>query len=94
VPFKSRNHAALTEPNRVGELLRAIDGYSGQVTTLCGLQLAALLFLRPGELRAGQWSEVDLEGAAPTWRIPAHRNPGQPRTAQKLSNGRGALSRA
>jgi integrase len=73
VPFKSRNHAALTEPGRVGELLRAIDGYTGQVTTLCGLQLAALLFLRPGELRAGQWSEFELEGNEPTWRIPAHR---------------------
>jgi integrase len=73
VPFKSRNHAALTEPGRVGELLRAIDGYAGQVTTQAGLQLAALLFLRPGELRAGQWSELELEGNEPTWRIPAHR---------------------
>jgi integrase len=55
----------------LGALLRAIDGYQGQATTRFGLQLLALLFPRPGELRKAQWSEIDLETAV--WKIPAER---------------------
>ena len=70
-PAKSRNFASVTEPARVGELLRAIDGYSGQPITALALKLAPLVFVRPGELRGAEWSEFDLEGAE--WRIPAAR---------------------
>jgi integrase len=70
-PVKSRNFASVTEPARVGELLRAIDGYSGQPITAAALKLAPLVFVRPGELRGAEWSEFDLEGAE--WRIPAAR---------------------
>jgi integrase len=70
-PVKSRNFASVTEPARVGELLRAIDGYSGQPITALALKLAPLVFVRPGELRGAEWSEFDLEGAE--WRIPAAR---------------------
>jgi integrase len=70
-PVKSRNFASVTEPARVGELLRAIDGYSGQPITAFALKLAPLVFVRPGELRGAEWSEFDLEGAE--WRIPAAR---------------------
>lgn len=59
--------AAITEPKKVGELLRAIHGYSGHPTTVAALKLAPLLFVRPGELRHAEWSEVDLEAAE--WRI-------------------------
>lgn len=52
-PVKSRNFASVTEPRRVGELLRAIDGYSGQPITAFALKLAPLVFVRPGELRGG-----------------------------------------
>lgn len=69
--MKSRNFASVTEPARVGELLRAIDGYSGQPITALALKLAPLVFVRPGELRGAEWSEFDLEG--PEWRIPAAR---------------------
>jgi len=72
-PKATENYAALTEPPKVGELLRAIDGYVGQPTTRAALRLAPLLFVRPGELRAAEWSEFHLEGKESEWRIPAAR---------------------
>src|SRR5665213_2591702 len=63
--------AAVTDPKAFGGLLRAIDGYSGQKTTQAALKLMALLFPRPGELRAAQWSEFNLDEAI--WTIPAER---------------------
>ncbi|MCW0393795.1 Prophage integrase IntS [Xanthomonas sacchari] len=68
---KNRHYASITEPARVGELLRAIDGYTGQFTTLCALKLAPLVFTRPGELRKAEWSEIDLE--ARQWSIPGEK---------------------
>ena len=68
---KVKHHAAIVEPKKVGELLRAIDGFTGQFVTQCALKLAPLVFVRPGELRQAQWSEFDLDGAI--WRIPATR---------------------
>ena len=65
------SRAAITEPEEVGGLLRAIDGYTGHFVTKCGLQLLALTFLRPGEVRLGEWSEIDLDEKL--WRIPAKR---------------------
>jgi integrase len=70
-PVRPRNFAAVTDPARVGELLRAIDGYVGQPVTALALRLAPLVFVRPGELRAAEWSEFDLDNAE--WRIPAAR---------------------
>ena len=66
-----RNLAAITEPDRVGELLRAIAGFTGSYVTRCALQLAPLLFVRPGELRQAEWTEFDLDVAQ--WNIPAHK---------------------
>lgn len=60
---------ALTDPKAFGALLRAIDGFEGQPTTRMALQLMALLFPRPGELRNAEWTEFDLDGAI--WTIPA-----------------------
>lgn len=65
------HRAAITEPSRIGELLRAIDGFTGQPTTKAALQLAPLVFVRPGELRGAEWSEFDLDGGM--WRIPGER---------------------
>ncbi|HXS73595.1 MAG TPA: integrase arm-type DNA-binding domain-containing protein, partial [Rhodanobacteraceae bacterium] len=67
----ARNFAAITEPAEVAELLRAIDGYQGHPVTLAALRLSPLLFQRPGELRAMEWSEIDLDAAE--WRIAPHR---------------------
>lgn len=70
-PVVSKNHAAITDPVRVGELLRAIAGYCGHPPTAYALKLAPLTFVRPGELRLAQWSEFDID--AQEWRIPAER---------------------
>jgi integrase len=66
-----KHHAAITEPKEVAPLLRAIDGYEGGFVVKCALQLAPLFFVRPGELRHAEWTEIDLDGA--TWSIPAHK---------------------
>lgn len=70
-PTKEKHHASVTEPKAVAELLRAIDGYQGTLATRCALNLAPLVFVRPGELRHAEWSEIDLE--AGEWRIPAEK---------------------
>lgn len=70
-PIQSRHHAAITEPRRVGELLRAIDAYHGHPVTRAALALGALLFQRPGELRHAEWAEIDLDGGM--WTIPSGR---------------------
>jgi integrase len=66
-----KHHAAILEPAKVGELLRAIDGYEGRQENRYALRLAPHVFLRPGELRQAQWSEIDFHGKI--WRIPADR---------------------
>lgn len=68
---KVQHRAAVTDPIALGGLLRAIDGFDGQPTTRAALQLMPLLFPRPGELRAAEWREFDLDDAI--WRIPAER---------------------
>lgn len=70
-PVPTRHHAAIIEPKRVGELLRAIDDYKGHAVTRAALALAPLVFQRPGELRKAEWSEFDLDAA--TWCIPSER---------------------
>lgn len=72
-----KHHAAITEPKAVGALMRAIRGYTGEPVTRAALQLAPLVFVRPGELRGAEWSEFDLAEAV--WRIPAER--------MKMKNG-------
>lgn len=72
LPSPQKKHlAAITEPEKVGGLLRAIDGYEGHFVTKCALRLAPLLFVRPGELRQMEWAEIDLEAAE--WNIPAEK---------------------
>lgn len=63
------HYGAIIDPMRVGELLRAIDGYEGQPITKLAMQLAPHVFVRPGELRHAEWNEFDLDGAL--WTIPA-----------------------
>ena len=66
---KVTHYGAITVASKVGELLRAIDGYEGQGITRFALQLAPHVFVRPGELRHAEWSEIDLEAAL--WTLPA-----------------------
>jgi len=60
-PARGGNFAAITDPAKVGELLRAIDGFHGTFVVQSALRLAPLVFVRPGELRRAQWDEVDLD---------------------------------
>ena len=70
-PSKAKHLASITDPARIGELLRAIDGYRGSFIVRCALRLSPLLFVRPGELRKAEWREFDMD--AGEWRIPAAR---------------------
>lgn len=66
-----KHHAAILDPIKFGELLRAIQRFDGHRVTRLALQLAPHVFVRPGELRHADWGEIDLEAA--TWKIPAGR---------------------
>lgn len=66
---KVQHHASVTDPKGAGELLRAIDGFTGAFTTRCALRFAPLVFVRPGELRHAEWCEFEFDKAE--WRIPA-----------------------
>jgi integrase len=66
-----KHHAAITDPKEVAPLLRAVDGYQGHFVVKCALRLAPMFFVRPGELRNAEWSEIDLDKAV--WNIPAHK---------------------
>ncbi len=68
---EKRHYAAITDPAQLAPLLRAMDGYSGHIYSRTALLLTPLLFVRPGELRKAEWSEIDFEAAE--WRIPASK---------------------
>jgi integrase len=65
------HRATIVDPVDIGALLRAIDGFDGQPTTRAALRLAPYLFVRPGELRQAEWTELDLDGAV--WSLPAKK---------------------
>lgn len=66
-----KHHPAIVEPEAVGELLRAIDAYSGNAITRLACQISPHVMLRPGELRQAEWDDIDLGKAV--WNIPAER---------------------
>lgn len=70
-PHRSRPHSAITDPALFGQFLRDVDHYHGYYATVCLLKLAALVLLRPGELVAAEWVEIDFETS--TWVIAAKR---------------------
>ena len=65
------HYAAITEPKQAGDLMRSIHSYTGHPYAVAALKLAPLVFLRPGELRSAEWSEIDLDKSE--WRIPAEK---------------------
>ncbi|MDZ7811869.1 MAG: integrase arm-type DNA-binding domain-containing protein [Ideonella sp.] len=81
-PVPTRHHAAIVDPVKAGELLRAMADYQGNPITRGALALSALLFLRPGELRQIEWAWLDLDGAVLT--IPADM---MKRTKDAKANG-------
>ena len=68
-PVRGNHFAAVTDPKKIGALLRAFDAYKGTTTVSCALRLAPLIFVRPGELRRAEWSAIDLDAAE--WRFTA-----------------------
>lgn len=70
-PVEGGHMPSITDPDRIGEMLRAIEGYRGTAITRAALALSPLVFTRPGELRWSTWAEFDLSAA--TWTIPAVR---------------------
>lgn len=70
-PWKPVHFASITDPVKVGELLRAMDAVRAGLIVKSALRLAPLLFVRPGELREAKWAEIDLDAAQ--WNIPAER---------------------
>ena len=87
-PVHAEKYATLTKPEEIGELMRAIDAYSGDPSTEYALQILPLVFTRPGELRNARWGEFDLNDsvdvgasglqglappAGPLWRVPGER---------------------
>jgi integrase len=70
-PVVTAHHAAVIDPHAIGALLRAIESFRGSFPVWQALRLAPLVFVRPGELRKAEWTEIDLDAA--TWRLPAAR---------------------
>lgn len=70
-PANVKHHASVKDPKAAGELLRAIEGFTGAFTTRCALRLAPLVFVRPGELRHAEWTEFDFSKCE--WRIPGSK---------------------
>jgi len=91
-PSTPQHHASVTDPEGVAALLRAIDGHRGSNVTRYALQLAPLVFVRPGELRKAEWSEIDLE--AGEWRIPPGRMKMKTKHIVPLSSQAVAILRA
>lgn len=67
----AENFAAITEPKQAGDLMRSIFAYAGHPYTVAALKLSPLVFVRPGELRTAEWTEIDLDEAE--WRIPGSK---------------------
>lgn len=70
-PPRARHYAAITDPQKLGQLLRDMRAYNGNVITRAALLLSPLLFQRPGQLRLAHWEDVDLEQAL--WRCPPEK---------------------
>jgi integrase len=95
-----RHRAAIVDPAELGALLRAVDGHNGMPEVRGGVQLLALTFVRPGELRGARWTEIDFDKAV--WTIPGarmkmrrpHRNPLARQTIVVLKNLRAITGQA
>lgn len=68
-PYRGKSFAAIVEPQRFGELLRAIKAYKGGPIVRAAMQIAPVLYQRPANLRMMEWAELDLDAAL--WTIPS-----------------------
>ena len=67
---QSKNYPTITDPAQIGELIRAIDGFTGTFVVGCALRLAPLWFCRPGEIRQAEWAQFFLDSDQPTYFVP------------------------
>lgn len=86
LPYRGKNFAAILDPQRMGQLMRAIKAYRGGPIVRTALQLTPLLYQRPGNLRMMEWSELDLDRAL--WTIPSVK---MKRTVQGKEQGEAHL---
>jgi len=86
---KPTHFAAITDPSKVGDVLRALDGYQGTPVVQAALRIAPLVFVRPGELRQAEWKDIDLEAAE--WRFNASKT-GQEHIVPLATQAVGILS--
>jgi integrase len=70
-PPRARHFAAITDPQRLGQLLRDINAYKGHVLTRAALRLMPMLFQRPGQLRFAHWEDLSFEDQL--WRCPPEK---------------------
>jgi len=70
-PKVVKHRATITDPKAIGALLRAIYAFEGTFVVQCAMKITPYVFVRPGELRHAEWSEIDLDKAE--WRIPAEK---------------------
>lgn len=85
---QTKHFASVTEPAKIGDLLRAMHSYRGSPVTVAALKLAPMLFVRPGELRKARWADIDLDGAE--WRFTASKT-GTPHIVPLSSQAREIL---
>ena len=74
-PKKNGHFAAATNPEELGDLLRALDGYKGSPVVRAALLLAPMVFVRPGELRSAKWADIDLDAAEWRFTVPKTKTP-------------------
>jgi len=85
-PWKPEHYATLTDARDVSRLLRDIEAYEGGFITKCATKLSPMLFVRPGELRQAEWSEINLDAAE--WRIPAAKMKGRSTLSAAIHSSR------
>lgn len=70
-PPRSRHFAAITDPEKLGQLMRDIQAYKGAFITRCALRLAPMMFQRPGQIRFADWEDINLD--IELWRCPPEK---------------------
>jgi integrase len=52
-----------------------IDNYKGSLQVSCALKFAPLVFVRPGELRAAKWEDINFDQAEWRYIVPKTNTP-------------------
>ena len=73
--YKGKHLAAMTDPNDVGRLLRAIWSYPGSFVVACALKIAPYVFVRPGELQHARWADINFESREWRYIVPKTDTP-------------------